>query len=323
MPDPSVFDMGFAIQSAKGTAASAATFRFPVNGGDVHPTVGKANVSGTTANPLAGASIVSRVAVEGAPTAFCRPRWLGVALYAALGAKAVSGGSDPYTHTITPALTQPWLTIWTGLDTALFQSFVDCRIASLVLEARAGLPLVAKMTVLGLSPIFRTAGQSAVAIETGVPFLHADGLGALKFEGAAVSAIDGWTLTIANGAHFEDALQSAQIAEGEPEITVSVSQIVTSAALFNRFHYGSATPSDGTAHGTANLVLAGSPAGLDLKVTRASTRTLELLLPSLEAVSVDGFAPEMRSGPARVNATYRAFGASAFSALLRNDVAAY
>lgn len=122
--------VGVAIQAAKGTPAGSPTFMHGVTGGtgfdldvtqDLAPIVTAARVSPG----------VDRTGVRGKFDVQFRahPRSLGAWLYAALGAKSVTG-AGPYTHTITPGTTSPFLTVFSNIA-GIYRALQDCVITSL------------------------------------------------------------------------------------------------------------------------------------------------------------------------------------------------
>lgn len=88
------------------------------------------------------------------------PVWTGAA---AIGAtiNATSGtavftrrqlaSTTLYSHLLSPANDQPYLTIWKELADSIYEKFVDCKITALNMEFAAGGDLTASLTVQGLS----------------------------------------------------------------------------------------------------------------------------------------------------------------------------
>jgi hypothetical protein len=209
----------------------------------------------------------------------------------------------------------------------LWEQFEDCKLAALELSSNAGGPVSVVADLVGARSKSRTAAVGTAVIEAGSPFLHAHGQGALLVEGAAVSALDTWKLRIATGARLWESAGDVQsvVDDARVEITLTTGQIVTAPALWNRFHYGSATPADLAAMSTTITTLTG---GVDFTFTLSATRSLRLVLPALEVTAVDGLAPAAGGGPLRLSASYRAYQplgstAAAVTATLRNGVSAY
>lgn len=333
-----IADIAFGIQSAKGTVVTPSgtnTYRCLVQAGWLAPVRDEAVLEETGTTRLRNQAYTKMVRAGGAPAFWARMEMIGALLYGVLGAKATTGAADPYTHTFTVAATQPWMTFWTGLGTTLFAQFVDCKITSLKLESSAGNPLKVTVDVLGMTPTFETPNPvTSIVTEVTAPLLHADGKGFLKVEGTAVSAIDNFVLTIATGvaAAQGDGYSPDSINEGMLGITLETGQIIADYALWNRIHFGSATPSDGAAVSTSPLELAGSPAGIDFLFTRAAAspgpeRSLEVKAPRLMVQSVSGVEGSPSGAPLRMGVTYAvlqpAAAASGVTAVLKNAKTGY
>jgi Phage tail tube protein len=336
-------DLAFGIQSAKGTAvvpSSTNTMRCLVAGGWLTPVQDSTELEETGTSRLRTQAYRRMVRAGGSPQFFARPEMIGGLLYAALGAKATTGAADPYTHTFTPAATQPYMTWWASLGASVteFESFIDCKLVSLRIESSAGNPLRATAEITGISPTYETPyPPTAIVVETAAPFLHMDGQGTLKVEGAAVSAIDNFVLTIATGvtaAQGDDYIPDS-INEGMLDITVETGQTLSDFALWRRLHFGSATPTDGaTARAAAaagTMELAGSPAGIDFLFTRVAAspgpeRSLELALPRLRVRDMGGAEPNTGGAPLRRTVTYGALlptSGAAMTATLKNGRSGY
>lgn len=326
-------DIAIALQSAQGAAAAASQFRMYLTGGGVGVDKVTQDIEETTADRLRSEAFVSRASMAGAPAMVVRPSFVGLLLYAALGAKAVTGVADPWTHTFTPASTLPYLTIWRRIGPSaaggLYEKFVDCKVAQLVFNSQAGGLLLVTATFMGINAQSKTAAEVTVTVETTNSFIHADGVGALKIEGVAVASVEQFGLTINNNAVLQqgDSVAGYAITEAMLAIEASTTHLVEDFGLWNRFVYGSATPADGTGPSRNILELAGAPAGLDFKWTRpgAPARSLEFLLPRVEAIPAT-IEPNVNGEPLKYSTTYRvkkpAAGAG-ISAILVNGVSAY
>jgi len=125
--------IGLGFQSAKGTTLTAPTFAHGVTGGngfDLDITQDRAPItSGNRVAPHA-----DRTAAVGKFDAQFRahPRAIGMWLYLALGGKSVTG-AGPYTHTISPANTLPYGTVFFDLD-GEYRSLQDVVIDALELS---------------------------------------------------------------------------------------------------------------------------------------------------------------------------------------------
>lgn len=328
-------DLGIATQAAKGTAAAAPLHRIMLTGGGMGPTREISDLEESTSQRMRLGSYVARARAGGTPAFYARPDAAGIFLYAAMGGKAVTGSADPYAWTFTLAAVQPYLTLWRNVGGLLAERFIDCKLSQLVIRSAEGAAMTMEATVVGLQTQYETAAQSSPAIDVGTPFVHYDGQSQLLLEGAAVSSIRSSVVTLATGAQAVpgDSLGGVAVTEGLISVTIETQQLIEDVALWNRLHYGTATPSN-HAPATRNILeLGGAPAGLDLKWTRrddagvalAPARELELLAPRLQVRSMSGFDVNSNGDPLVGTVTYMAYqpsgGVSGLTAKLKNATA--
>lgn len=330
MPLSNIADVAFAIQTAKGSAASASAFRVYLSGGSsIEPTKPPELSRAVTSGRIALSAYTPTVGAFGQPECFVRPISIGALLYAVLGAKAVAGASDPFTHTLTIANSRPWLTFWRSVGGVIFERFVDCRVSTLTIRSKAGEPVRADFTVLGISPRSRTAAETTVAVEVADTFHHRHAAGALLVEGVAVAEIEEVTVQIDCGDRPRDTLLSYGVKAGPiTSISAQVTQRLVSTALWNRLNYGASSPANDAAAVGTPLELAGSPAGLRLTWTEQASpeRSLRLDLPRLVLADYGGLNPSVRAQPLTQAVTYRALkpaSGSALTATLKNSRSAY
>jgi len=307
-----IADIAFAVQSAKGTGvvAGSSTNRLWMAGGSqVHSETVKENFEETTGLRMLSDAYISQVSAAGAPEFFCMPESIAPLLYGVLGAQAITGASDPYTHTLTPAATLPYFTFWRSLAGGLYEKFIDCVIPHLKIHFESGKPIRVTPTIMGLSPSFLTAAETVIAVEKANRFLHYDGSAALKVEGTAVAALRSGDLDIDNGSQLVpgDSLTPYDVSVGRLGVVLATTVLVPDFTLYNRVHYGTASPSNNAAPTTAPLELAGSPAGIDFKWTRvAASRTLEVLIPRVQVDAFDD-QPDVSGNPMIRSVTYQAY----------------
>lgn len=335
MPAGNIADISIALQAAKGTPSAAGQHRSYLMGGGIDPTREVNDVEETSSSRLRSTAFVGQVSVEGEPQIAARPNILGLLLHGAMGAKAVSGASDPYTHTFTLANSQPYLTIWRMLGGALFERFVDCKIASLTFESEAGGVLAVTAGIVGLSSASKTTAETSVAAEVTEPFLHMDGKGQFVFEGAALSRISSMSIEIGTNveASFGDAIVADAAEEGMHEITVTTEQTISDFAAWNRFHYGSASPADNAAP-TPTVIELGAP-GLSIKYSKRQAngtdatpeRSLTFTATRVQIAEISGQEPNTDGSPITRTVTYKVYqpsgGGSGLTAVLKNGVASY
>lgn len=317
MVAPNVAEIAFAKQSAAGTPNTTAAHRLLMAGGDQpHPMVTQDWYTETTGQRMLYDRYVSEAHVEGAPQHYVMPASAVELIRGALGAIASVGSGAPYTHTITPAATQPWYTVWRKLSTLVYERFTDCKVKSIVIHGESGRPLTITVNWLGITPQRKTAGvyatEVAVTAEKSNRFLHYDGAGALMVEGVAVASINSFDITIENNSTAEagDSLTPNTISEGGLEVTVRASQLFTSAALRDRLYYASSSPADNAAITNTLLELTNTPP-LQFTFTRvAAAPGPEVSMAiSVARVSVEPFdvTPTAAPSPAlRADVTYHA-----------------
>lgn len=334
MPAGNIADLALSLQTAKGTAAASQQFRTYLTGGGFAPARETADVEETSASRLRAQSFVARASGAGEPQFAVRPNLIGLALYAAMGAKAVTGASDPYTHTFTLALTQPWLTAWRSLGGALWERFVDCKIASLNFESGAGGILQATANIVGLTPSSQTSAGSPPAAEVTEPFLHMDGKGQFVFEGATISRVSAMRVQIGTGVELDygDGITPDGAEEGMIEAMIETEQTISDFALWNRFHYGSASPA-ANAPATPTVLELGAP-GLSIKYTKRQAsgaaaspeRSLEFTATKVQVAAIEGQEINTDGSPLKRTVRYRIIepaSGSGLTAILKNGTASY
>lgn len=332
----SIHELAFAKQTAKGTPAAAAAFRIPLVGGTVKPRREVADLEETGTSRVRGQVYVVTAGAEGNPEYAVRPAAIGLLLYGVLGAKAVTGAADPYTHTFTDAAEQPWFTFWRQLENLKYEKFIDCKITQMVLTSEAGRPLRAALTVMGRDPRHLAsatyATEVAVAEESGAPIMHYDGAGALEIEGTPIASIERIVTTINNQGSYQqgDSVLPYDVAEGILDIRQEVASLIEDVAEYNRFHYGSATPADGA---TASREVVELGAGVtDFLWTQVAAapgpeRSLRIQgSPRMQIMDVTGYEPNTNNDPIKKTSVYRSLRPSsgaALTATLKNGQATY
>lgn len=322
--------IALAVQTAKGTPATVSTERFLLTAGSppgpVKVPVASEGSSASQRFPMS--AYTPSLRVQGDMSLILRPNAIGLLLYAALGAKAVSGAADPWTHTFTVAAAQqPWLTVWRSIGGVINERFSDCKVTSLRFVSRAGSPVRVSVGIMGITSVHRTAPETAAPIEVTGHFMHWHGKGAYQVEGVAVAQIADWSLEIDTGASARDTLAAYDVRTGARiRVTARVGQTVVNDDLYARHVYGIADPANDAAAVLTPLELGGT--GLVFKLTEAVTpeRSLELSIPrpvlrdpGLGGIGTDG-------QPLRQEALYEALmpaTGSGVTAVLRNARSAY
>jgi hypothetical protein len=328
MPAGNVADLAFALQPEKGAAALASQYRTYHTGGGVAPMRDINDIEETTGSRLRNAAYVSQTRAEGSPQMVVRPNFLGLLLYGGMGAKAVAGGSDPYTHTFTLFESLPWLTVWRMLASGLNEKFTDCKVVGLHFNSEAGGLLQVTADILGLAPSYLDAHEDTASVETTNAFIHADGEGALQIEGDPVASIETFSLDIVNNGALQqgDAVTGYDITEGMLDITWSSRLALLDFELWNRYHYGTANPADG-ATPTRDILELGA-GGLNYKFTRPGSpeRSLAFSADRVQVQDIGGIEPNANGDPLKYEVTYKVYEpatGSGLTAVLKNNVAEY
>lgn len=337
MPSQSIYDLAIAKQTAKGTAATTATYRLRVAGGTPMPTRTINDLEETGTSRLRAQTFVASVGVEGTPETFVRLPSLGLLLYLAGGAKSVTGAADPYLHTITLANAQPYFTCWRMVGDLLYEKFIDCKVSALTITSEAGSPVRASFAITGIKSqsitlTTFTTETGAATLDDGDPLMHYDGAGAFLVEGTAVSSIERIVLTLANNTALQqgDSVTAYDVSEGMRDISVETTQALDEVAMYNRFHYGTASPTTGTNPYTDPITLTGTN-GIDFLWTQVAAapgpeRSLRVQIPKLQVQAVGGYEPGTGGDPLKRTSTYKALAptsGSALTALVKNGVATY
>lgn len=321
-------DIGLALQSAQGAVAAAAQHRMFLTAGGLGPVKETADIEETTAGRLRTTSYVKVIRADGSPSFVVRPDYIGLLLYGAMGAKAVTG-AGPYVHVFTLASVLPYLTAWRRLGPVasggLYEKFADCKIGQLVIASTAGGLIIATPTILGLGPSWLAAAEVTVAPETTNAFLHADGEGTLEVDGTVVASIESSEWSLGNGAAAQQgsSVSPYMITEALQDITVKTTQLVTDFALWNEYIYGDPTPSGGATPSRDVMELAG---GLDFTWTRPGAGgSLRLVAPRVQ-VMPDSIVPNVNGDPLKMSVTYKVYqpaSGSGLTATLTNARASY
>lgn len=336
MPAGNVFDLAIGLQAAKGTPLTTAQHRLYLTGGNLGPVRDHADLEETSSSRLRSEGFIQQARVEGAPVAYARPNFLGLLLYGAMGAKAVTGASDPYSHTFTLAPVQPWLTVWRNAFGILFEKFPDTKVSRLVLHSEARAALTVECGFMGLSGLSQAAAIAAPAVETSPTFMHSDGKGIFLVEGSPVSTIESITITLELGLALQqgDSVTPNDATEGQIAVTIETVQVISNAADWNRLHYGSATPAANAPFTPNPIELAGT--GIDFGWAKRQADGIALATPErslhvqatrLQIRSIAGFDPNTSGDPIKQTATYRVYqpagGVSGLTAVLKNSVTSY
>lgn len=232
-------------QTAKGavpTIATASAYKMPLTGGGMAPTSNRDNLSETDASRDRGNTYITQTAAEGSPEFYVRDSSIGFWLWACMGAVADAGTTN-FTHTITPANTLPYVTVWRNVGDLLWEQFLDCKVGSLTVSADAGAPLTATAGIMGRSSTRLTAtpdNATPISIQSGPVYNFNEAT--VTIGGSATALVSSFELSIENNISLQQTDDSIpyDVVEGTREISLSFDMIFETLAEYNTFNYGAA-----------------------------------------------------------------------------------
>lgn len=319
MPASNIARYYFALQSAKGAPAAAPQYSIDVTGADLAPTPETETRSETGLGRDPGDSYIRVLAAGGGVTTLLRPKTAALLLYGVLGAKAVTG-TTRYSHAITPANDQPYMTWWRMVGDSIFERFDDCKITGMNIEWAAGGDVSAALSVIGLN-FARLAAIPAGAVYESGPPLRVPGV-VYTVEGAVDNSITSGNVNIEAG---QTAIQTTAITNSylEPSarnITLSWEQVYSDVGRYAKALYGSAaglTPSATIYEGAVKFEFV-SPGN-------AAEKGLTLDIPRV-GFSPSTVNPDAGGDPLRLpvaGQAYRPGSGAIITATVINDVASY
>ncbi len=221
-------------------------------------------------------SYVTAHKADGQFALLCRPDIMAALLAWALGADSVSGAADPYTHTITPAASVPWLSIERQLASiADCERLVDCVIESLVIEGKGGLPLKATVGFLGIRGTHGIAAASAT-YEADRPYMFFDA--AFQVNGSAVATVTEFRLAIKN--LFEADLYTTEVYRADLPLIGRDVEVEFGFPMENLNQYREVLYGTSTGTALAETLKTGS-FEIDANFTGAAARQMKLVVTNL------------------------------------------
>lgn len=192
---------GLSKQTAKGAGAAAATYGLGIRGGSVLMVNLEQENDGITFASRVSA-YDNRLSITPGASIQTRlwPRSAGLLLFGALGGISTTG-AGPYTHTITPGATLPYLTAFAQMDTE-YHKIVDCKINSLSLSWTERAPVEVEYELMGITWTGYTASYTTTNDENGQPrFIPPGGVFQVDTMSStpATAKIVGGRITINNG----------------------------------------------------------------------------------------------------------------------------
>lgn len=220
-----IAQIGASKQNAKGSAAASPTFAHGVTDGAVLSLDITQDADSRTGGSL-GLSDMNRTAAMPAAgfTTRAHAKSLGLYLYAALGAKSVTG-TGPYTHVFTPADTLPYLTLFGKLDSVLTQ-VRDYKVDNLTVSFSENDPLEVQVEGMGTALSFPVAFTPGTDDTAASYFSPVGGTFAIDTDsGTPVTArVTGGEIAIANaleGIPLSGSILPDDIFNAQREITCS------------------------------------------------------------------------------------------------------
>lgn len=173
----------------------------------------------------------------------------------------VTGASAPYTHALdSNADDSNWLTFVQrigvdGSGAVLRDKFTDCRITGYTIEGSGSGsddPVTIQATVIGLSiATAQTADPTPTddPDDESQPYVWSDIAGTVEVDSSTFRNVSQLSLSVstAEEIYFSDDITGYDIVSGEPSIDFAATFLVDSDGLelWNKVHYGTATPAEG------------------------------------------------------------------------------
>lgn len=305
-------------QTAKGTPGTAPTFKAPFSAG-TRPKAGKtfAQLSETDSARDEGVDYITKATAAGAPEAYGRDSYAHFLLEAALGSRTTAGTTN-YTHTITPASTLAYYTLWSMLGNTIWEETDDAFVNTLTMKAGAGAPLTIALDFLGITQKHLTADPS-VAVNLANDQVYTYNDATVTMSGGATAFVSDFTLTYSNAVTDAQTNNIAPIdlVLGKRSATLDFTMYFNDATEYNQFYYGTAAPAaNATASNTVRTT------DLDFLFSHGTNNSIELAFPriQIEDFPVD---PNANGQPIQVAVKGRAQrgGTPILTATVKNQVA--
>ncbi|MGH2692322.1 MAG: phage tail tube protein [Actinomycetota bacterium] len=260
--------VGLSKQTAKGSAAAAATYGVGLRDGRVFALpidqeLDPLTLAGGASDRFAPHAARTKMAPGAGFTTRCWPRSIPLLVYGASGTLTTTGAGAPYSHAATPGIDLPYLTLF-GRQGSQYIKLPDCKIDELTLSWEEASPVDVQAAILGLTPALNQGSWSPTNDETTQGFFGGAG-GTLQLDtGSATPATAKITaaelsiknnlegLYLANSVLPDDLIPASQVMEGsitlKPDDFTDWSKIVTGTGA------GTAIQS-AVQYGSVNLVL--------------------------------------------------------------------
>jgi Phage tail tube protein len=228
-----------AVQSAKGTAATTPTRKLRLTGDALDPgrsliTLPETDSTSQQPNPAV-------VGAEPGNTfdTWLRPNDCDMLLYALQGASADSGSGN-YTHSLTPVVATPYLTIWDVVPGYSTTKYVDARIVNASIGGSAGQGITAQWTARALTALTnQTEPAVPASFSTDVAMTYPDVT--VTRGGSHAGDVDAFTIDINRGGayfHGDNGLTAADYVNGLYGCTGSMTLAFQNAQEYSSFNTG-------------------------------------------------------------------------------------
>lgn len=312
---------GISKQTAKGAAAATPTYGLGIRGGStLRVELEQENDGITFASRVSADDNRLSVVAGGAIQTRLWPRSSGLLLYGALGAISDSG-AGPYTHTITPGATLPYLTLFSQLDTE-YHKVADCKVNQLTISWSERAPVEVEFDMMGITATLYTSSWTPTNDENGQNrFIPPGGVFQVDASSGtpATAAIAGGRVTINNNLvpiPLSASVLPDDIFEAEASLEVELRLIPSDTTEWRKLLTGSAvgtTPTGTTIYGSfKNKFTIDASNDLEIGGTRV-------------AFLADYPEADPAGGPAEITLTGRIKkpAGAALTATLVNSVASY
>ena len=278
--------VGFGKQAAKGSAIAPSYFAAFLGGVELNPNAGMRVIrEGGTGTYIARHT--KDLYVPGLKFGCAaRPILAGAILAFLLGDDTISGASDPYTHTLTAATSNLWLTLERNVDDDLIERIVDSVLTEVTIDIRKrdqGAEVL--LTAVGTGLTLDRPSATAESYESSRPFLRSD-VASWSLDNAAETNVESATITLRwryDEAISADAVTRLTLAKLHLEVEVQTVQVWSAAADKSAYvgtHYGTAsgTAASATVYGSTTKAFE-----VDLSYTEsAKARQLKVTIPAME-----------------------------------------
>jgi len=211
-----------AVQSGQGTAATTPTRKLELTADTLDPGRQLITLPETDSSSQAPNPAVVGGEPGGSFSTWLRPNAVDQLFSGLQGAKS-SSGSGNYTHTLTPSLTQKFLTIWDVIPGKTTTKYVDCIVKSCAISGQSGQGITAAWDIRALSALMGQTEPSAptdFAADVAMTYPQVT----VTRGGTHAGDVDAFTLTIDRGGgyfHGDNGLAAAAYAFGLYTVTGS------------------------------------------------------------------------------------------------------